>query len=260
MFLLEDVSDDEDTIHTFIVLRSDEIQKFLLRPEQQLSMAGPDTTHRSTETGLQEAEIAVMERIIKAHLVYTFGEGEDMWAKYQFDEFFEAKRGPSRAQIQLFRERAHVVIARSCLVALCDKFDEPEFARLQVYGFIYFADHLKAQIDNYGLERVKPAIKHEIGRKLVRLLREQTFIDGWLEHWLDEATEPWVYEAHRAEATFSWLKDPELQRGLQDLPAEKKWISSLTADETTPSTTILENVAKAAAKKWLVSKSWCNTR
>lgn len=254
LFLLEDVEDVDGNIDdTFIVPRSDEIERFLLRTEQQTSIAGPDTTPRSKDNNLHEAEIAVMERIIKAHLVYTFGAGEDMWAKYQFDEFFEAKRGPTRAQIQYSQERADVVIARSCLVALCDKHDELGFTRLQAYGFIYFADHLVEQVNNFGLAYVNIAIKQEIGRKLVRLLREQTLIDFWLEQWLDQACEPWVFRPYRADAVLSWLRDPDLQLGLQDLPAEKQWVSSLTAKENTSSTRVLENVAIAATRRWVAA-------
>jgi hypothetical protein len=249
LFFIEDV-DDQENDQFNVKLQSDEIKNFLLKAEEQALTLGRDTTRRSGAGGFQEAEIALMERIIKAHMLHVFGEdGKGIYERYAFADFFDSKRGPTAAQIQFHKEHAHVVIARSCLISLCDKYDEVEFDPLHEYAFLYFADHLKEQIDKYGLEEVDALAKYDIGRKLVRLLREQTFVDKWLDSWVRDR-DYWVYKTDLVDAVHKWLKDAEVQKALQDMPQEKKWVGSLTA-EGTPTVKALANIAAGVTRLWL---------
>jgi hypothetical protein len=248
IFFIRDAEDQENL--SYVELRSDEIEVFLNKAQEQALALGRDVTRRSGEGGFQEAEIALMERIIKAHMLHVFGEdGKGIYERYAFADFFDSKRGPTATQIHFHKEHAHVVMARSCLISLCDKYDEVEFGPLHDYAFLLFADHLQIHINQYGLEQVDILAKYDIGRKLVRLLREQTFVDKWLDRWVIDKNY-WVFETDLVDAVHKWLTDAEVQKALQDMPQEKKWVGSLTA-EGTPNIKVLANIAAGVARIWL---------
>jgi hypothetical protein len=255
LFLLEEeeAAASNDAIH--VHLRSEEIENYLRKAEEQTLLTGKGSARRSGEGEFQEAEIALVERVIKTHMRYVFGEeGQDIYVKYRFNEFFESKRGPTAAQIHFRSDQAHVDIARGCLIALCDNYDDIEYDSLHDYAFMFFADHLRSQVEGSPFEglrlrTVDTLAKFDIGRKLVRLLREQAFIDAWIEKWILDI-DYWTYETDLVDAVHTWLKDSEIQRALQDMPQEKRWVASLT-EEGTLSIKVLANVVKSVAELWL---------
>lgn len=44
---------------------------------------------------------------------------------------------------------------------MCDRYEETEFQPIRFYSFTYFADHIRNQIDFYGLERTDDIAKQE---------------------------------------------------------------------------------------------------
>lgn len=96
---------------------------------------------------------------------------------------------------------------------------------------------------------VEASAKYDIGRKLVKFLTEQTFIDLWLERWVKDA-EYWVYSKGAVGDVHTWLKDFDIQQALQDMPHERKWVAVLS-QEGVSSITVLTRVVDSVGRLWL---------
>lgn len=240
-FSLFDISDSK-----FISLKSDGISDYLREKDETTNSR--DNGSRGPDT-LQQGEVALVKRILKTHFSNIFG-GDDMYEKFAFDEFFESKVGDQAARIRLLSESEnHARVAQACLLADCEHFEEEGYAQLHSYSWEWFADHLwRVEIDD-----IDTPTKQDIGRKLVRVLRETPLIDVWWNEDRISTREFWVYKNFCSKAVYNWLKDPVVQKGLSDMPSERQWVVATTADDG-PAVKILENVAKRLAQHWLAQK------
>ncbi|KAF2167934.1 hypothetical protein M409DRAFT_22079 [Zasmidium cellare ATCC 36951] len=237
-FSLFDISESKN-----VTLKSDGIRDYL-REKEEAANPRENGSHRP-DAALQEGEVALVKRILKTHFSNTFG-GDDMYEKFAFDGFFESKIGDQAARIRLLGDgENHVRVAQACLVAACDHFEEELYEDLHPYAWEWFADHL-ARVE---IEEVDTPTKQDIGRKLVRILREDSLIDVW---WNEDRIMMrlfWVYKTFCSRAVYDWLKDPVVQKGLSDMPSERQWVVATTAEDGPP-VKILENVAKRLAQHW----------
>ncbi|KAK4495710.1 hypothetical protein PRZ48_012978 [Zasmidium cellare] len=242
-FSLFDISESK-----LVTLKSDGIRDYLREKEEAFNPK-ESGSHRP-DAALQEGEVALVKRILKTHFANIFG-GDDMYEKFAFDEFFESKIGDQAARIRLLGDgENHVRVAQACLIADCDHFEEELYEDLHPYAWEWFADHL-ARVE---VDEVDTLTKQDIGRKLVRLLRENPLIDVW---WNEDRIMTrlfWVYKTFCSRAVYDWLKDPVVQKGLSDMPSERQWVVATTADDGPP-VKILENVAKRLAQHWYAQKS-----
>lgn len=248
LFAIDEEEIEVDPNDCVVEMRSDSTKDFLSRQDDKMDDRR-NTFLQPTEQRLEEAEMALIERTIKTHLGRTFGDGPDMFKKYQLEEFFESKRKQSADLIHFYAEQAEIALAQSCLVAVCDKNDDPEYSRLYDYGFSYFADHLRNQIKRFDLDDIDPVVKQDIGRKLVRLLHEDSLIARWKHAWIEERV-IWLKYTELCNAILAWLKDTTVQNGLQDMPAEKEWVRYIISRESSSSVVVLEKVAAAVARRW----------
>lgn len=235
---------DENKVFTS---QTDDIKAYLQGKDENAHSKGKDG--RDLMKALQESEIALVKRIVKTHFVNIFG-GDDMYEKFAFDEFFESKLGDYSARIRLLSDNeCHVRLAQACLLAICDHTEDKDIAPLHPYAWEWFADHLSgteiAEVDN--------ATKQDIGRKLIRLLRETALIDEWWSVDRMPLRQYWIFMTYTTETVFDWLKDSIVQKGLSDMPAERAWLTAITSVEGSP-VRILANVAKRIAEHWFDQK------
>ncbi|GIZ45940.1 hypothetical protein CKM354_000908600 [Cercospora kikuchii] len=243
-YSLFDVDDEK-----LVTMRSDDIREYLDKKDEDTLKDNGSThlkLHSSEHVALQEGEIALVKRVLQTHLKNIFG-GDDLYERFDFDAFFASKLGDQAVRIHLEPMNiSHVRLSQACLVAICDKFGEEEYASFHVYAYEWFADHLRAISDN---DDIDVATKQDVGRKLVRILREEALIAEWWSAERMFLKSYWVFGTSCLDAVFKWLSDPVVQRGMLDMPTERQWVISATSDDTTP-TQILVNVAKFMAKKW----------
>ena len=232
---------DEDKM---VTLRTDDITEYLTQSNEQ-NDAKENGSGRSSNATFEEGEVSLVKRILKIHFNTVFG-GEDVYQRFRFDEFFESKLGDQAVRIRLMSmDECHVRAALGCLVILCDKPDDSDYAILMDYVGEWFADHLK----NIELEKTDPSIRQEIGRKLVRLLREPSLIDAW---WTPDRmfmTRLFIYDDLLHSPLYFWLKDLMVQRGMSDMPAERQWVAEVTVPDT-PSIKLFCNIANVMARRW----------
>jgi hypothetical protein len=134
---------------------------------------------------IQDGEIGFMKRVIKTHLRNILGD-DDAYAKFALDDFLESKRTSQTSRIHLDEEsKNHLKVAQASLMLVCDHQAAAEDCKsLQAYAFEYFAYHLSRCEE----EELDMAIVQEVGRKLIRILRDQTLIDAW---WNDDRISDW---------------------------------------------------------------------
>jgi hypothetical protein len=131
-------------------------------------------------------------------------------------------------------------------VLVCDYQAEAENCKsLQAYAFEYFADHMlgceEAELDT--------GIVREVGRKLIRILRDPTLIDAWWDEERVSDPDLWVRNPLNSNAVCRWLKRSEVQKVLQDMPTDKQWVRDNALDGLR-AVAILTDVAKRLAQRW----------
>ncbi|CAK1360558.1 unnamed protein product [Cercospora beticola] len=215
-YALFDVDDEK-----MVSMRSDDIREYLDKEDKDApndNSSAHHQPHASEHVALEEGEIALVKRLLKTHFNNIFG-GEDLYDRFGFEAFFESKLGDQAVRIHLETFNvSHVRLAQACLVAICDKFDDEEYASFRTYAYEWFADHLRAITNN---DDIDIATKQDVGRKLVRVLREPEFIEAWWEKERMFLRSYWVYGTSCLDPVFKWLSDPVVQRGLLDMPSER---------------------------------------
>lgn len=194
--------------------------------------------------GIDPAEIALVERTIKTHLDRTFGDGSDLFEKYGFSDFFKSKSRlvAPKTVIRYDGLLAHARVALQCLLALCDRIGDPDFASFQGYAFEWFPDHLMLQMDTSD---ATPDLAKAITRKLIRFCYGPHDIHMRLHQWIAHRS-VWVSRAQSAMILYDWIHSTNIDAALEDMPAERVWIRSLDA-RNAHSIELLERVAAAVA-------------
>lgn len=229
-----------------VTLRSADIRDYLTSEDDK--KATLDDNSKAGEVVLREGEISLVKRILKKHFSSVFG-GDDIYEKFAFEDFFASKLGNEAVRIRMKSKLENeCAMIQDCLTVMCDHNGEDRYAELLNYCFEWWGDHLAEVIEQID-EIALPTLQN-VGRKLVRLLRETALIDAWWSTermWLDQY---WVYDDPPiTAAVYKWLKHPTVHKGLADMPTEREWVVSTTADEG-PSAKVLAHVAKRMAQRW----------
>jgi len=222
------------------------IQNFLDEDRESRALAMNARTNTPADA-IQDGEISLMKRVIRTHLRNILGD-DDAYARFAFDDFLESKRTSQISRIHLDKEAEnHLKLAQACLMLVCDHQAAAEDSKsLQSYAFMYFADHLLKCEDEVELDIV--AVQ-EIGRKLIRLLRDPTLIDDWWDGKRVSDSYWWVQDPENANAVCRWLKRPVVQKVLQDMPTINQWVLE-NARDGPGAVAILTDVAKRVAQRW----------
>lgn len=208
-----------------------------------------DLLNDAQPQGIDASEIALVERVVKTHLDRTFGsDGEDLYAKYGFADFFQTKRLPPSTQISYNPRAADAQAAFECLLALVDEMDNPKFRSFQEYAFDFFAQHLTVRKTQASMDAQDRVLLRMICRKLMKLVYDPVFIQAWLPHWLDHR-EAWFWNSKFIETIWDWSIEGLNERALEDMPGEKRWLQGLV-DRKAQGVELLEKIAVAVAEEW----------
>ena len=146
----------------FVTLVSDDVKEHLIsaaRKERQLQRPNVE---------VQEAEIAIVKRVVN-----TFC-GDDLYKRFNFEDFFTSIGGEKALQIHVDEDAIHARIVQTCLTTLCEKHDDESLSSLRDYARMCFVEHL-AKIDS---ESVSEVVAKDITSRLCRLLMEPAYIDA----------------------------------------------------------------------------------
>jgi hypothetical protein len=153
----------------------------------------PEGSTRMTQ--LHPSEVLVIENIVRQAC------GTDLYKRFEFDEFFNTKRGlRARSKIVFNPIDGRLRIAVSCLKALGDGSDsnpdEPERSSksLHDYAIRELPEHLK-ELASADLEDADVARKGDLGTHLCCLLTEELYLRTWLSpEYADESRGLWLDE------------------------------------------------------------------
>ena len=67
----------------------------------------------------------------------------------------------------------------------------------------------------------------------------------WLRY-----SDDWLGEPDLRHAVRYWFEDAEVQKGLQDMPSERKWLQPLISDPAVSDKLLLTHVTTAVARLW----------
>jgi hypothetical protein len=221
------------------------IESFLVEDRESRAHA-TNLRNNAPMDAIQDGEIGLMKRVVRTHLRNILGD-DDAYARFAFDDFLESKRTSQTSRVHLDqRSENHLRLARASLVLVCDYQAAAENCKsLQAYAFEYFADHMlgceEAELDT--------VIVQEVGRKLIRILRDPTLIDAWWDEERVSDPDLWVRNPLNSNAVCRWLKRSEVQKVLQDMPTDKQWVRDNALDGLR-AVAILTDVAKRLAQRW----------
>jgi hypothetical protein len=226
----------------------DGVQEFLEQMNKQ-STDQTDAPQRSA-AAIEAPEVALVQKVLQTHFRNVFGDG-DVYARFAFDDFFEKKLGDQAVRLRLVPEESRAQVALGCLVTVCDRYEDERSGALLRYAYDWFVEHL----GDVKLDETNTLTKQDIGRKLTRMLRETPLIEAW---WTQERwylTRDFLfteYSRNLANTVHRWLKDPDVQKGLMDMPSERQWVMRVTSGDQ-PNFELYVNVAKVMAKRWFES-------
>lgn len=229
------------------------IQSFL--EEDRMSRAYATTTRSSISRDvIQDGEVGLMKRIIRTHLRNILGD-DDAYTRFALDDFFESKRTTQSSCVHLgHKAENHLRVAQASLILVCDHHSAAEdYKSLQAYACEYFAYHLM----QCEIAELDPSTEQEIGRKLIRILRDPTLIDIWWNFESVRDSYLWVRSPMYSNVVCRWLQRSSVQNLLQDMPTEKSWVLQNTGDGA-GAVAILTDVAKRLAQRWhdLEAEMW----
>jgi hypothetical protein len=114
-----------------VKMKSDDIERYLVDRDKEATESKEN--EEQATGGFEAAEIALIKRIIKTHFNNIFG-GPEMFDKYKFDSFFDSKMEVTSVKVHYQSKDLHLKILRECLVAICEKTEEPDFSTLRGYA------------------------------------------------------------------------------------------------------------------------------
>lgn len=199
-----------------------------------------------SSANVQHSEVAMLR-----HFLNTVCP-PDIYAKFDFDDFFDRKISHKRDCISRDdKDTAEVKLAVTCLRILTEERDERR-ERLHPYAMQYFLEHLSAA----DLALVDREWKDTVGPLLLKLFSDDRSIDAlfWTSGQGDEFVlghlirSVWVDNDDAVDEILRWFKDSTVISQISDKNA-RKWISDLTKRK--PAEHLLKPAAKRMAMHWL---------
>jgi hypothetical protein len=233
--------DEEDKVLSL----SPGIESFLIEEGESRALA-TNSRNNTPADSIEDGEIGFMKRLIRTHLRNVLGD-DDIYARFAFDDFLESKRATQTSRIHLDQaSKNHLKLAQASLVLVCDYQAAAEDCKaLQAYAFKHFADHMMGCEE----EELDTAVVQEVGRKLIRVLRDPTLIDAWWDDGRISDSDLWVWNPINSNVVCRWLERPVVQKILQDMPSDKEWVVE-NARDGLGAVAILTDVAKRLAQRW----------
>ncbi|PYH79593.1 hypothetical protein BO82DRAFT_393813 [Aspergillus uvarum CBS 121591] len=217
---------------------SESIADFLL---QSSTPNDPNETPRDAGD-VSESEVRIVRRFLKSVC------DPALFAKFEFDEFFQRKLKGKTVRIAVDSELAHLKLASACLEVICSC-DSPNLNPLLDYAVQFFGKHLALADPALTLPRHKIAL----GPLLVKVFTDEEVIDRWWSHDLYNLRMHWIYLDDYAEVIMKWLQDSAVTKNISQ--EHRQWIKSLSSKSHLDAD-LLEHVGKVVAHKWLHAYPW----
>ncbi|KAE9994497.1 hypothetical protein EG327_009175 [Venturia inaequalis] len=194
-------------------------------------MSGPESS-----TVLHPSEIAIVKRFLRNIC------DEDLFHRFEFEEYFRQKSGKTKATIHLDIESVHVKLVTALLRAICNN-EKTKIRRMIKYAVInlpfhYFSDDKWAKADQRS--------KKLVGSLLFRLLTEEDLITKvWVGNtWMLQYH--WILRDEAMKNLVAWFKDPATTL---DIPDQKRaWIGTLTSNAALQDDLLKETVLVMARR------------
>lgn len=233
-----DAQTNKMPLNTTVKIISETIQEYFLQVNAKNEEEDVSTNNQAGNRGdVSESEVRIVRRFLESVC------DDELFRKFQFEEFFLAKRNNSTAVIHFNPEMSHLKIITACMEGLLS--DDVKWNPLMGYIREHFDQHLAA----VDLSLAQPSDKKAIGGKILKCFSEEKIIEKW---WVADRIEvlrvEWVVQSSKVDVVLNWFKDSAVVKGL-DMEG-KQWTKDLTSNSR-PEADLLEHIAKFVAKKWL---------
>jgi hypothetical protein len=191
---------------------------------------------------LHPSEIAIVERFLKNIC------DEELFRRFEFEEYFRQKSGKKKATIYVDIESVHVQMVTTLLSTLCS-IPKANCKQLIEYAVRALPYHLSEE----KWAKADQQSKRIVGSLLVRLLTDEEIINTvWAAH-LQVLRYYWMAKDDAVKTVLAWFKDPATTL---DIPEQKRaWIDNLTSNARLQDD-LLKDAALVLAKRWLCRQTW----
>ncbi|KAL9096407.1 MAG: hypothetical protein Q9165_001404 [Trypethelium subeluteriae] len=195
---------------------------------------------------VSEDEIRLIQAVVQTNFQRVFGD-LSIYDKFEFKRFFEEKQNLETDLLHLDPDEMNAVrVLEACLIAICDFYYSEKHQALHQYASRYFGEHLV----DAKLDHVESNLKQNIGQRLFRMLREDTFIDVWFDQ-----GEPWSmidwFDANNefCKNVVDWMKDPDVRKSILAVSTNIEWVTEVTSGKVAKEK-VLQHVARRRLQRW----------
>ena len=225
------ISPDRNEPFAEVDLISDQIRQHF----QERS--GSEENIQLSQSKISKMEVDIIQRFLKNLC------DDALYQKFEFEQFFKQKTN-STSKIHVDTEEMHGKVALDCLKILSGETTDATKPIHSMVGWILGQRLVSADLSYLG-----PKLKGEVGKRLVGLLAKD---DACMLHYIFEDGCEWITDKAQEDAILRWFRDTAAMKGIS--ADERAWVESIKNDSDKGQRDIFENVAKAAAKAWLVGK------
>ena len=225
------VEPDQDVPDADVRLRSQKIKEYF----EEMSRSEHDDTSSPSTTKISKLEVEIVDRFLKNIC------DEALYEKFQFKQFFKEKMG-SESKIMVDMDEIDAKVALDLIRVIRGEADEVATEALDFWAHSRYPYHLAAA----DLAYLTPKLKSEIGRHLIPIFYGDRAGQVWRL-----CGDDWIVEDEREAAVLKWFGDTAAMKSISSDEDAKAWVASLTSTSESEHH-LLEYVAKAAAKSWLL--------
>lgn len=230
-----------------VIWKYDQLKSIGLETSESIA----DQMARRRRVAFPPEELALIQKIVKTQFANVFGrDGDVLYDKYGLDDFFGSITDGRGVRVKLDLGASHASILNACLIAICDQHDATRTPNLRGYAYQNFKHHL----EKASPQQVDVLTALNIGRNIVKLMREEAYVDLWWshQHHTEFTVVPkfWkLFEDSFPDIIRRWLSHPAVLEKFEEVPLVKDWLSELSAPQA-PATVLMRKVTEIAAKRW----------
>jgi hypothetical protein len=207
--------------------RYTDIQQYLKKDfedQQTLKEIYKRQGKQTSKTDLEELDL--LELVIQNNLNTVFGaRGAELFDRYGLGEYFMSQRGQHTELICADETSNQYSILLVCLQVLCEDISLRTVNQLRDYSRRMLHKHLEWDEKH----KLTPEQNQEIGRFLVKLLRNDTVIDHWSQESNSGIISCFPTNQEEDDLIWKWWEKVSTSGGLADL-GDQEWFSKLSKD------------------------------
>ena len=228
-FILEP---DQDIPNAEVKLRSDKIKEYF-----ETSSQSEHGDSQLSKSKISKVEVEIIDRFLKTLC------DESLYEKFEFEQFFKDKTR-SESKITVNIDEMHAKVALDCIRVMRGETDQ---AFTDVLDLVAHVNCITC-LDAADLSNLSPKLKSDIGSNLVPMFYGNKVVEFWRFGGFR------IVESQQEATVLKWFGDTAAMKGVFIDTDTKVWIESIMSNATSEHD-LLEHVAKAAAKLWLLDDS-----